>query len=198
MIEVASRHLCLSRLEPVRRSRMSRIPKVLLVAAPLLLLPAAVPAQASFDSIAAHLKPGQHVRVHASGGPRLEGRFAAFTTAPPVFEITVGETVQSVRVADSLWVRGSATVTGLVVGAAVFGVAGAIVVPSLCTGEVCNSGALTFASAGVGALLGAAIGSGIHHWRLRYPSPPAAVGLVPLPGVRLGIAVLLQSPARAR
>jgi hypothetical protein len=164
----------------------------------LLLLPGAVRAQGSLDSVAVHLKPGQHVRVHASGGPRLEGRYAAFTNAPPVFQITVGDSVRSVRVADSVWVRGSATVTGLVVGAAVSGVAGAIVLPSLCTGELCNSGALTLASAGVGALLGAAIGSGIHHWRLRYPSPPAAVDLVPLPGARLGIAVLLHTPPRAR
>src|SRR5262245_14486682 len=52
----------------------------LLVAAP----PAAVRAQTSFDSVAAHLKPGQHVRVHASGGPRLEGPLAAVATAPPV------------------------------------------------------------------------------------------------------------------
>jgi len=168
----------------------------------LLLLPAAVRAQASFDSVAVHLKPGQHVRVHASGGPRLEGRFAAFTNAPPVLQITVGDTVQSVRVADSLWVRGSATVTGLVVGAAVLGLAGAVVGVPLCEAESegsCNSGASILASAAAGALLGAAIGSGIHHWHLRYPSsPPAGVGLVPLPGARLGIAFRLQYPTRGR
>lgn len=161
-------------------------------------LPPEVRAQASFDSIAAHLKPGQQIRVHASGGPRLEGRFAAFTSAPLALQMTVADTVQSVRGADSLWVRSSATVPGTFVGGAVFGVAGAIVLPSLCTGEICNGGALTLASVGVGALLGAAIGSGIHHWHLRYPSSPAGVALAPLPGPRLGIAVLLQSPERAR
>ncbi|HKA60384.1 MAG TPA: hypothetical protein VKD28_17335 [Gemmatimonadales bacterium] len=166
-------------------------------------LPAVVRAQASFDSIAAHLKPGQHVRVRASGGPRLEGRLAAVTTAPTVLQITAGDTVQSVRVADSLWVRGNRTVTGLVVGGAAFALAGAVVFPSLCgdgggPGSSCNAGALTIASAGAGALLGVAIGSGIHTWRLRYASSPAGVGLVPLPGARLGIAVLLRSPAGAR
>src|ERR1043166_5110064 len=175
---------------------------MLLVAALLLLLPPAVRAQASFDSVAVQLKPGQQVRVHASGGPRLEGRFAAFTNAPPVFQITVGDTVQSVRGADSLWVRSSATVTGLVVGAAVLGLAGAVVGVPLCeaAGEgSCNdSGALILASAGIGALVGAAIGSGIHHWHLRYPSSPAGVALAPLPGPRLGIAVLLHTPPRAR
>lgn len=177
---------------------------MLLVAALLLPLPAAVRAQASLDSIAAHLKPGQQVRVHASGGPRLEGRFAAFTNAPPVLRITVGDTVQSVRLADSLWVRSSATVTGMLVGGIVLGAAGAVGSQGACNsegsgpGSVCNAGAVTIASAAAGALLGAAIGSGIHHWHLRYPSSPAGVALAPLPGPRVGIAVLLHAPARAR
>lgn len=184
----------------MRRALLGSLMGALLSAA----LPAAVAAQASFDSVAAHLKPGQHVRVHASGGPRLEGRLAAVTTPPSILQITVGDTVQSVGAADSLWVRSSATVPGMVAGGAGLGLAGAVIFQGVCNsegsgpGSVCNAGVLTIASVGAGVLLGAAIGSGIHSWHLRYPSPPAGVGLVPLPGARLGIAVLLRSPARVR
>ena len=160
----------------------------------LLLLPASLAAQTTLDSVARHLKPGQTVRLHLQTGQRAEGRFTAYQSDSSIVRLAMRDTTMPFAMIDSIWVRKTGAKTGAIVGAVAVGVPSALFWKAMCNlagdGECGQWGAvagLTVASAGVGALLGAAIGSASSHWLLRYGSPRVALKVDPLPAHRLGV-----------
>ena len=172
----------------------------------LLLVPASLAAQATLDSVAGRLKPGQLLRLRSQDGQRVEGRFAVYTPAPPTLQLGMGDTAISVTRIDSLWVRGNASKTGAIVGAFALGVPSAVFWGALCEGLSEGTGcdawgtvaALTAAGAGVGALLGAVIGSASPRWQLRYARPRVSLRLTPLPEHRVGTGVSIPFTLRIR
>ena len=171
----------------------------------LLLFATSLAAQGTLDSVSRNLKRGQLLRVRPQGGQRLEGRFADYTPIPPTLQLAIGDTTIPVTMIDSLWARGNAANTGAILGAVVLGVPSVILWKALCdqlnesTGRCESWGAVaaaTAASAGVGALLGAAIGSASPRWRLRYARLTVGWRLIPLPERRVGAGVSIQFSAR--
>lgn len=166
----------------------------------LILLPAALAAQATLDSMARQLKPGQTVRLHLQTGQRAEGRFV-YQPDLSVVQLTMRDTTIPFAMIDSIWVRKTGAGTGALVGAVVVGVPSALFWGSLC-GALSESGGgcdqwgtvvgLSVAGAGVGALLGAAIGSASSHWQLRYASPRVAFRVNPLPAQRVGVGLSIR------
>jgi len=143
------------------------------------------------------LEPGQKVLVKTVGGSRFVTRLGAVPgdSLAPSFDLATVP-FQAGRV-DSLWVRGHATVTGALVGAAIvtplsFGF-WAWVCEAVSEGAGCTTwGAVTAASlitgAG-GAVLGAGIGYLTPKWRLRYArDPDATISPMVAPG-RVGLSI---------
>jgi hypothetical protein len=142
------------------------------------------------------LEPGQTVQIKTVGGSRFATRLGdgesdslRFAHAEIPFE--------AARV-DSLWVRGRATVTGMIVGAAVagpitFGLF-AWVCEIVSEGTGCDEWGLVtelgLSGAAAGALVGAGIGSLVPKWRLRYARDRDLL-ITPLlaPDGRLGVAI---------
>jgi len=132
----------------------------------------AVLAQENFGT----LKPGQTVRVATTGGSRFETRLgrARDTPAEDLFA-HADVPFQAARV-DSLWVRGHATWTGAIVGAAVATPVSFAFWGWFCTavseGYGCDEwgtvSLLAVIGGAGGALLGAGVGALIPKWRLRY------------------------------
>jgi hypothetical protein len=172
----------------------------------VLLLPASLAAQATLDSVARQLKPGQSVRLHSPTGQRVEGRFTVYYPDPPVLQLAMKDTTIPLAMIDSIWVRKTGAKTGAIVGAVALGVPSALFWGALCTGlsegEGCGQwgavAGLTMAGAGVGALLGAAIGSASSRWQLRYASPRVALKVNPLPAQRLGVGLSIRLAAVIR
>lgn len=165
----------------------------------LILLPASLAAQATLDSVARQLKPGQTVRLHLQTGQRAEGRFTAYQSDSSIVRLAMRDTTLPFAMIDSIWVRKTGAKTGAIVGAVAVGVPSALVWEAFCNlagdgecGQWAAVAGLTVASAGVGALLGAAIGSASSHWQLRYPSPRVALKVAPLPARRLGIGLSIR------
>ena len=145
----------------------------------LLGLPGALPAQqpSARDSAVARLHPGQQIRLTAAGSGRLGGR--AGVASGDTLDLAQDDAVRRIPIPaiDTLWTRGRATTTGLVIGGVVGAVLGgmaAAVGASLCesdcsdddTGTVIAGGAIgAVAVGGLGALIGAAIPK----WTKRYP-----------------------------
>ena len=66
-------------------------------------------------------------------------------------------------------------------------------------GDGCGAvAALAVAGVGVGALLGAAIGSAASRWQLRYASSQVALKFSPQPTQRLGVGLSMRLPAVRR
>lgn len=166
----------------------------------LILLPASLAAQATLDSVARQLKPGQTVRLHLQTGQRAEGRFTAYQSDSSIVRLATRDTTMPFAMIDSIWVRKTGAKTGAIVGAVAVGVPSALFWGALCTGlndggECGQWGAvagLTVAGAGVGALLGAAIGSVSSHWQLRYAAPRVALRVAPLPAHGFGIGLSIR------
>lgn len=166
----------------------------------LLVVPPSLAAQATPDSVASQLWAGQRIRLHLRDGQRVEGRFAAYAPGSPALRISGADTLIVVEMIDSLWVRGSAAKNGAIIGAVIVGVPSAILFGVVCValgeGDGCSAWGyvvgLTAAGAGVGALLGAAIGSAVPRWRLRYASASVGLKMTPLPEHRVGVGVSLQ------
>jgi len=125
------------------------------------------------------LRSGTVERVAASGGERIEGRLLRATDR--ALTLADGEAERTLLLSrrDSVWVRGRATARGAVVGGllglALTGAAVALFysvceegTDSPCTGQE-EFIPLGVVAVGGGALLGAAGGSLIPHWRRRYP-----------------------------
>jgi hypothetical protein len=116
---------------------------------------------------------------------RVEGRILALEGGPRLLRLEGIETPLAQGSIDSLWVRGRATKTGLIVGAAVGGVSAFALAATICgvasEGQGCDVwgtvAAIGLGGAAGGALLGAAVGSAIPKWRWRYARGPAPVGL---------------------
>ena len=171
----------------------------------LMLLPVSLAAQTTLDSVARRLRPGQTVRLQLQTGQRAEGRFTVYQSDLSVVQLVMKDTTIAFAMIDSLWVRTTGAKTGAIVGAVVVGVPSALFWGALCNvggdgecGQWGTVAGLTVAGAGVGALLGAAIGSASSRWQLRYASPRVGLKLTPLPKQRLGIGFSIRIPALSR
>jgi len=142
-------------------------------------LPSALSAQATDterDSAVARLRTGQRVRISADGMQRLVGR--AGVASNDTLDFAQDDAVRRIPIAaiDTLWVRGHATTTGLLIGGAfgaVFGGLAGAYGAGLCeydcseTGTSVLAGSLLGAAAGAG--VGALVGAVIPKWKRRYP-----------------------------
>lgn len=111
-------------------------------------------------------------------GTRVTGRLAALSAGAAQIEEVAGLRSVSLAEVDSVWVRGRATKTGMLVGAVTGAIATGIfvglVVSAICEVDCDNAGLegglVGFGIGAVGgALVGAAIGAAIPKWRLRFP-----------------------------
>ncbi len=159
------------------------LPAFVLGLAPLANLNAQEPTEAvDFGQI----KPGKVIRVRTQDGPRLEGRFLRMTPETLILVSAEAERTVPIVSIDSLWVRGNAAKTGAIVGGVGLGALSFGFLAALCEGLSETGGCDEWdkvvgygvAGAGVGALLGAGIGSAIRKWRLRY-ARQIKVGLAP-------------------
>ena len=155
--------------------------------------------QAPLDAAVRTLKPGQTVRIRAHGGDRIESRILSVRADSAALSLEGASTPLDGAAIDSLWVRGRATGTGAIIGAAVLGIASIPVGQALCGGlsesaSSCGGSDVTVPSflvgAAGGALIGAAIGAGIPKWRLRYArAAPVQGALRRLRQGRLGLGI---------
>src|SRR5207247_2104616 len=90
--------------------------------------------QAPLDAAVRTLKPGQTVRIRAHGGDRIESRILSVRADSATLSLEGASTPLDGAAIDSLWVRGRATGTGAIIGAAVLGIASIPVGPALCGG----------------------------------------------------------------
>src|SRR5581483_3008765 len=117
------------------------------------------------------LEPGSRIRVETSGGPRLEGRFERYEGDSLVLRGADGSRIAVPAPSlTTVWVRGNALKTGLIVG----GAAGAVVTGFL-AGALCgvarnedgipgNEGfdpGCAAAGAGIGLVVGGGVGAGV-------------------------------------
>lgn len=142
------------------------------------------------------LEPGQTVRITTVGGSRFSTRLGGGETDSLRFaHALIPFAPEGV---DTLWVRGHATVTGTIVGAAIaapitFGLM-AWTCEFVSEGAGCDQyGLVTLLALGggaAGALVGAGIGSLVPKWRLRYARDhDLAIRPMLAPGGRIGLAV---------
>lgn len=141
------------------------------------------------------LGAGQTVRVRTVGGSRFATRLGFGTTDSLRF--ASAEIPFTAAAVDSLWTRGRATVTGMIVGAAIatpvsFGFL-AWVCDFAAEGTGCDEwgtvAAYSLVGGAAGALLGAGVGALIPKWRLRY-ARDARLTIRPMLDVgRVGVAV---------
>lgn len=155
-------------------------------------------AQRSIDAAFSDLKPGQTVRLRTQGGDRSQSRVDSVQTESLALWLEGASTPYDGATLDSLWVRGRASTTGAIVGGLVLGsatfAAGALLCSGLDEGNSCTEWgtvtAFSLAGAAGGALLGAAIGSAIPKWRLRYTRGlPVRGALRTLPQGRFGLGI---------
>jgi hypothetical protein len=155
--------------------------------------------QAPLEAAVRTLKPGQTVRIRIHGGDRIESRIRRLQAGSLPLQLVGDSGAFDVAAIDSLWVRGRATGTGAIAGAAVAGVASFAFWAALCSALSDGPGgckdwgrvtAYSVAGAGVGALIGAGIGALQPKWRLRYARAlPGQGTLIRLPQGRLGLGV---------
>jgi hypothetical protein len=149
------------------------------------------------------LKPGQVVRVSATGRSRFESRLGGVSGDPVTTLFAGAEVPFEAADVDSLWVRGRATWTGALVGAAVATPLSALFVSVVCiayagsegdgsTPDRCPWAGVVLLSAiggAGGALIGAGVGALVPKWRLRYArARPITVSPIVGPG-RVGLSV---------
>lgn len=142
-------------------------------------LPTSLPAQstpAGRDSAVAKLKTGQQIRLSAEGMARLVGR--AGVSASDTLDFAQDDMVRRIPVLaiDTLWIRGRATSTGLIIGGIVGSAAGLLAAAygaASCEYD-CSATGLEYAGvaalgAAAGAGVGALIGSAFPRWKRRFP-----------------------------
>jgi len=147
------------------------------------------------------LRPGQHVRVAATGSDTIEGRFVTIRDGHLVLDRTgfVGSSSSSVPIESvrTAWVRGRGTKTGAVVGGVVGGLAGGVLVGfasgASCEVDSCRDDWLVAAVIGLavggaaGALTGSLIGAASPRWRVVYAAGSAGQsGAPPASSVAVG------------
>jgi hypothetical protein len=168
----------------------------------VLLAPTAAWAQDPLENGVRRVSPGQLVRIKTQDGQLLEGRFSAFAPEPPSLQLTDRAGPLPAASIDSLWVRGTHAKRGAIIGALLLGVSSGIFWSSVCEyageGSGCDAwgavAGLTLAGAGVGAGLGALIGSASPRWRLRYARSGIALRLRTSPS-RVGFSVTVPVSA---
>ena len=147
------------------------------VAGWLALHSAPLPGQSAEDVLRPEAARRSVVRLQLQG-TRVTGRLVALSAGAAQIEEVAGLRSVSLAEVDSVWVRGRATKTGMLVGAVTGAIAAGIfvglVVSAVCEVD-CDNAGLEGALAGFGigavggALVGAAIGAAIPKWRLRFP-----------------------------
>lgn len=170
-------------------------PRCLLIAM-VLFAPGSAWAQDPLENGVRRVSPGQLVKIWTQDGQLLEGRFSAFTPKPPSLQLTDRAEPLPAASIDSLWVRGTHAKQGAIIGALLLGVSSGIFWSSVCECAGEGSGwdswgavaGLTLAGAGVGAGLGALIGSASPRWRLHYARSGIALRLRTSPN-RVGFSV---------
>jgi hypothetical protein len=155
--------------------------------------------QAPLEAAVRTLKPAQTVRIRVHGGDRIESRIRSVRAESLALQLVGDSAAFDVAAIDSLWVRGTATRTGAIAGAAVVGVASVAFWAALCEGLSDGPGGCTewgrvtaysLVGAGAGALIGAGVGALVPKWRLRYARAlPVQTALIQLPLGRLGLGV---------
>ena len=154
--------------------------------------------QAPLEAAVRTLKPGQTVRIRFHGGDRIESRIRSLQAESLALQLVGDSAAFDVAAIDSLWVRGRATRTGAIAGAAVVGVASFAFWAAFCKGLSGSGGCeawgrvtgISVAGAGGGALIGAGVGALVPKWRLRYARAlPVQGTLIRLPLGRLGLGV---------
>ncbi len=133
--------------------------------------------QSASEVLESRLRRTPTVRLGADGA-RVTGRLIALGGGGASLETALGPRVVPLASIDSIWIRGRATKTGLLIGAGAGAVVAAVflgtVVPAVCETDCEHAGrdaALAgFAIGAVGGgLLGAAVGTAFPKWRRRYP-----------------------------
>ena len=119
------------------------------------------------------LKPGQIVRVRPRTGDRFEARVLSMQGDSLILSLEGSRVLLSARTIDAFWVKGRATGTGAIIGAAIAAVGSVVISAGVCESiredfPCGESGTAIAASIAGGAALGAAIGYAIPKWRLRY------------------------------
>jgi hypothetical protein len=155
--------------------------------------------QAPLEAAVRTLKPGQTVRIRVHGGDRIESRIRSLQAESLALQLVGDSATFDVAAIDSLWVRGTATRTGAIVGAAAVGVASFAFWAAVCEGLSEGPGGckewgsvtgFSVAGAAGGALIGAGVGRLVPKWRLRYARAlPVQGALIRLPLGRLGLGV---------
>ncbi len=154
--------------------------------------------QAPLEAAVKTLKPGQTVRIRVHGGDRIESRIRSLQAESLGLQLVGDSAAFDLAAMDSLWVRGRATRTGAIAGAAVVGVGSFAFWAALCEGLSDRGGCkewgrvtgYSLAGAGAGALIGAGVGALVPKWRLRYARAiPVQRTLTHLPLGRRGLGV---------
>jgi hypothetical protein len=155
--------------------------------------------QAPLQAAIRTLKPGQTVRIRVHGGDRIESRIRSLQAESITLQLVGDSAAFDIAAIDSLWVRGRATRTGAIAGAAVVGIASFAFWAALCEGLSEGPGGckewgtvtgFSVAGAGGGALIGAGVGALVPKWRLRYARAlPVQPTLTRLPLGKLGLGV---------
>ena len=136
------------------------------------------------------LRPGQHVRVAATGSDTTEGRFVTIRDGQLVLDRAgfVGPSPSSVPIESvrTAWVRGRGTKTGAIVGGVVGGLAGGVLAGlfagASCEVDSCSGDWLVAAGVGLAvggaaaALTGSLIGAASPRWHLVYSAASAGQG----------------------
>lgn len=142
-------------------------------------LPAPASAQdpgARRDSAIARLTTGQQIRISAEGMQRLVGK--AGVAANDTLDFAQDDAVRRIPVEaiDTLWTRGRATTTGMVIGGVtglVLGMLAGAVGAGLCEYDCSSTGTAVVAVGAVGVVagtgLGALVGAAIPKWKRRFP-----------------------------
>lgn len=150
-----------------------------LIAAVSLAPLADVVGQAEPATVLARLRTGQTLRVRLHDGQRLQARLASVASEPPILRLAGRVLPIPPSTVDSLWVQGHATRTGALVGGIVLGAGSFALGAWLCSSfdqySECSGSdwvavaGFGLAGTGVGALLGAGLGSLVPKWRLAHP-----------------------------
>ena len=142
-------------------------------------LPASASAQhpgARRDSAVARLTTGQLIRISAEGMQRLVGK--AGVAANDTLDFAQDDAVRRIPILaiDTLWTRGRATTTGMLIGGvvgALLGAYGGAVASAACEYDCGSEGgtvaAVSAAGMVAGVAVGALVGAAIPKWKRRFP-----------------------------
>jgi len=158
------------------RTRWRLAVVVLMIAAHPSAPAAAQVSSAKRDSAVTKLKTGQQIRISAEGMQRLIGK--AGVASNDTLDVAQDDAVRRIPIQaiDTLWSRGRATTTGMLIGGVVgtlLGAYGGAVASGACEYDCGSDGGTVLAGSAVGAAagvaVGALVGAAIPKWKRRYP-----------------------------